>query len=359
MAKPAINLTGKKLATLTAIEPTGEVDRHRSRLWRFGCDACGRDDIIRSAGAFERGTSCDCTPRKHAGRHKAAIRAKLPHGAPKRWITVKDAARSRHVGEESIWSLIENDEAASKLPAALRGPSVVVDPKALDRLLALDDEPLADDGAPLITLLEECAKAKEFEKFGEDFPDYVTVFGKWLAWDPHPALEHKIRSWYESHEFQFGKRGKRKPHVRRIRSLVVSRSDLHTCIKAFLKPLHHRFPGMPGVFIADGIFQRDLQPDESTKKLYDDRPYAAAQGLWGPARRGTGHADRGILGSPTNRKRMGKPLVVVWPGSHNRWRREVFAEESYAAVAEWRSGELKDGQWLTGQTGKVWRTQGS
>jgi hypothetical protein len=156
----------------------------------------------------------------------------------------------------------------------------------------------------------------------------------WCRWDHHPALGRSVRSGIGPCEIE--DRTGRKKHWR---GLLVSHKDARACVAAFRDPLHFRFPNIPGVWLAEGIFRHDDQ-----QLWFSDR-YLEKHRLRLP---------RFGLAHPCYRDRLDQ-MLVPWPGQghHHRWSVRVSTERSVDALLLRHKGEEDDGRWL--EPGRLWR----
>jgi hypothetical protein len=181
--------------------------------------------------------------------------------------------------------------------------------------------PPPDDGVRLSVL------EKEFKKRSQ-------LLELWCTWDPHPALGRRIRTgWGEATYVH--KNGR----VIRWRGVLASRSDMGKCVEASKSPLLRRFPGNPGEWMAEGIFQHD------DKRLFFSRAYIKKHN-------DRFHIDVDELSQSYYRKRVDE-LQVTWPRRGEwRWRLFVNSADSLARLNEWRAGKLDNGLWLV--PGELW-----
>jgi hypothetical protein len=181
--------------------------------------------------------------------------------------------------------------------------------------------PPPDDGVRLSVL------EKEFKKRSQ-------LLELWCTWDPHPALGRRIRTgWGEATYVH--KNGR----VIRWRGVLASRSDMGKCVEASKSPLLRRFPGNPGEWMAEGIFQHD------DKRLFFSRAYIKKHN-------DRFHIDVDELSQSYYRKRVDE-LQVTWPRRGEwRWRLFVYSADSLARLNEWRAGKLDNGLWLV--PGELW-----
>lgn len=288
----------------------------------------------------------------NAQPNKKAIRARLQHIDQPDWPTTKEVARDEHLAENAVWNWIGAGDlnagvTSRKLPTIRRKTpilvtrhQVVVDPLGIAKCVkeyVPMSTPKSDDGEPLQRLLNELLK-DETKKVA-----LCTVLG-WLDWDPHPALGVKqgkaISHWSDRAEYSFG-RSSGAGHTRCVPSQIVSRADLAACISAYLHPEHHRFPGVPGFFLSEGVFQHD------DGRHFFTRVHIAKKRMLGDnVKYGDGVC--GLLDSPSNRRIL-DTLDVVWPkgtGYRGRWSKEVFSQDSLLLIAKRRTGKQDGGSWL-------------
>lgn len=70
-----LEISGQRFGRLTAIEPTGESDNYKCRLWRFHCD-CGRDVVLPARTIMSgRQNSCGCLRKETSAKHLTDLQA--------------------------------------------------------------------------------------------------------------------------------------------------------------------------------------------------------------------------------------------------------------------------------------------
>jgi hypothetical protein len=161
---------------------------------------------------------------------------------------------------------------------------------------------------------------------------------RWCAWKIHPALGRKLGSGIG--QYTITEKGGRE---RRCRGLLASENDFATCVDAIKHPLHRRFPGNPGVWIAKGIFQHD-----DGRLFFSDAYIAENSKAFG--------LNRGQLLSQQRYSKMVDALKVIWPtqgGYGQPWTSTVYSSESVQKVLDWREGKADGGHWLI--RGELWQ----
>jgi hypothetical protein len=161
-----------------------------------------------------------------------------------------------------------------------------------------------------------------------------SALDEWCEWEVHPALGRKVNSGVRPPVLEQGI-GKR-----RFRWLLMSRADAQACVDALRDPLFRRFPGNPGVWIAaerpgfKAVFKHDDGRLFFSKALVEHRVKLPMMSL----------------SKPVYRDKL-EHRNLVYPGvcnslSQQRWRIDVFSEDSVEDLLLWRSGKVSDGCWL-------------
>jgi hypothetical protein len=256
--------------------------------------------------------------------HLSLLQARPPQDG----IPFNDAIKLFRLANQTVWKLIKAGDVKAGAVGRMtilvsRGDCerAVADAATRGRFAGAPPE----DGEPVDNL------AREFEIHNATIRD-------WCRWKTHPGLGRKLRSGTGQYEIEVSDGRKRS-----WRGLLASRADVKACVDAIKKPFHRAFPGMPGVWIADGIFRHN----EDDKKLWFTEKYVYDN------RQKYGISPRS-LGLSCYRSKL-DPLKVTWPrpGPRERWTVTVFSEESLARLVDWRNGKVDSGSWL--KDGLLWK----
>ena len=198
-------------------------------------------------------------------------------------------------------------------------------------------DPLPNDAEPYYKLARE---------FGIDEETAL----RWLCWDPHPCLGRKIAGGIGECAIEVNDpnlppstkpaTGREKsPHSRTWRGPFASRADMKLCAEFFKEPLHKKFPGNPGVWVGEGIFQRDGVNGNDGRLFFTDEYVESNRATFGLPPR--------VLSLSCYRDKL-ETIKVIWPGSASpeRWTLRVHSQASLEKLAAWRQGKVDDGEWL-------------
>jgi hypothetical protein len=170
------------------------------------------------------------------------------------------------------------------------------------------------------------ADGKPIGKLADEFDIAPEYLQRWCRWDPHPALRRKIRQGIG-------------PYLdlecRRWIGILASHEDIKNCVDSFRQPLYRRFPGNPGLWVADGLFQH-----------INGQLYYTDKCLESERREKDRRVPHTRFRLECYRKKL-ETITLVWPrkGPH-RWTLQAHSGKSVQAVFDWRNGKVGHGCWF-------------
>jgi hypothetical protein len=303
---PAIQLARRRFGRLRVLSLSPSRGLAGQRIWRCVCD-CGRKIAVRGQSLLSgRSRSCGCLRS-----------TKTP---PRGLLTFLAATRKYGIGFETLKRLV-----AHRRLDIYREPGF----KPL-----LSDRQLASFSRSRDTRGRECAVLNHPDGY---LP--VTALARelgisdqrirhWLRWPSHPALGRRIRSLIGPYTLET-RRGQR----RRIRGQLIARDDLAEAIAAAGDPLHRRFPGVPGAFVAAGVFEHDDGRLFYTQRYVET--YAQRFGI-----------PRKTLDLPSS-LRVVERLRAIYPmPGADRWKVWVYSASTLTALRARKEGKSGDGFWF-------------
>lgn len=245
---------------------------------------------------------------------------------PRDVLAIGTAATNFHIAAETIRNLIESGE----IRAWRNGVhGIVVSKSDVEKVCESGNTRMTAESAPAPADGEPVGKlAKEFGV------DDEAIRG-WCNWKKQPVLGRKMLSGIGPYiiETSDGKQ-------RHWRGLLVSRADVKACVEAKQNPLNRKFPGVPGKWLADGVFVHDDGRFFFTERyVYDNKPTF-------------GMSERSLC-VPVYRARL-EVLKAVWPepGSRDSWTLLVYSRDSLERLRDRRAGREQNGCWLV--NGSIW-----
>jgi hypothetical protein len=114
----------------------------------------------------------------------------------------------------------------------------------------------------------------------------------------------------------------------------VSRADVETCVQAFRHPCHFPFPGNPGFWISEGVFQHNSGELCFTEKYVAENPQRFG-------------FKQGHLRQTHNTRKL-DVLRVTWPGTGcGGWSRVIYSAPSLLRLSKLRADPTPaEGEWI-------------
>ncbi|VTU02453.1 unnamed protein product [Gemmataceae bacterium] len=258
----------------------------------------------------------------------------VPTEQPWDGIPMAVAARHHHIAPDTLWKLIDAGDLRWGLGSRRRrrnGSWFTVNCVLVSRAGVVRATQTLNTARtrPLDATTEAPADGEPVSKLAGDFGVGEDSIRAWCGWDSHPALGRKVTS--GTGTFGIAVSDGRQ---REWRGLLVSRADVGACVAAKNDPCHYQFPGNPGEWLAEGVFQH-----ADGRLFLTEAVVVAKKKTFGLA--------RGMLRLPVYRKAV-EVLPLAWPkrGRGDRWSVLTYSRNDLLKLVEARGGKTADGSWL-------------